>query len=229
MEEFEAITPIFQEFNNTKEFNIKIGEIGYILTISENNTDIKFIVSQKERNDPFEYGEHYNLDKLIKINDIFKMFNSIHAVRKSIESLLNAKKYSFEKNDENLIFTVKINFFEEITDASFFLNKKKLTKEEMEKIMSKQNYEIKELKAEIENLKNKYDNEINKLNKEIKEIKEQNKELINLNQNIFYLFKQQNNELYFNFREGINYTLSNNGKTAKKNKWRLFVELYYNR
>ena len=149
MEEFEAITPIFQEFNNTKEFNIKIGEIGYILTISENNTDIKFIVSQKERNDPFEYGEHYNLDKL-------------HAVRKSIESLLNAKKYSFEKNDENLIFTVKINFFEEITDASFFLNKKKLTKEEMEKIMSKQNYEIKEQKAEIENLKNKYDNEINK-------------------------------------------------------------------
>ena len=209
MEEVKPISPIIQEFKNIKDFDIKIGKINYIFSISESNTDINFVITQKERAEPFEYGEHYSLDKLIKINDVFKMFKSINAVRKSFESLLNAKKYSFEKNDENIIFTVKINIFEEVTDVSFILNKKKLKKEEIEKILNRQINEINELKAEFENLKIKHDKEISELNKEIKEIKEQNKELLDL-------FKQQNKEFFFCFRNGTNYTLTNKGKTAEK-------------
>ena len=57
MEDDNYITPNFQEFKNIKDFNIKIGEINYILSISESNTDINFVIKQKERNDPFEYGE----------------------------------------------------------------------------------------------------------------------------------------------------------------------------
>ena len=209
MEEVKSTTPIFQEFKNIKDFNIKIGEMNYIFSISESNTDINFVITQKERTDPFEYGEHYSLDKLIKINDIFKMFNSINAVRKSFESLLNAKKCSFEKNDENIMFTAKINIFEETKDVSFVLNKTKLKKEEIEKIVNRQINEIKELKNEIEILKIKHDKEISELNTEIKEIKEQNKKLFNL-------FNQQNEKFSFSFREGMNYTLSNNGKTAEK-------------
>ena len=202
MEEVKSISPMIQEFKNIKDFNIKIEEINYIFSISESNTDINFVITQKERTDPFEYGEHYSLDKLIKINDVFKMFNSINAVRKSFESLLNARKYSFKKNEENIIFTVKINIFEEVTDVSFILNKKKLNKEEIEKIVNRQINEIKELKAELENLKIKHD-------KEIKEIKEENKKL-------FDLIMQNNKEFSFSFRKGTNYTLSNNGKIAEK-------------
>ena len=225
MEDVNSITPNFQEFKNIKDFNIKIGEINYIFSISESNTDINFVITQKERNDPFEYGEHYSLDKLIKINDIFKMFNSINAVRKSFESLLISKKYTFEKNDDNIIFTLKINIFEEITDVSFILNKKKLSKEEIEKIMNRQINEIKELKNEIENLKIKHDKdikeikeqnnkEIKKLYQEIEDIKKLSKGVIIHNQQLFDSFKEK--DLKFNFRKGTNYTLSNNGKIAEK-------------
>ena len=240
MEDVNSITSNFQEFKNIKDFNIKIGDINYIFSISESNTDINFVITQKERNDPFEYGEHYSLDKLIKINDIFKMFNSINAVRKSFESLLISKKYTFEKNDDNIIFTLKINIFEEITDVSFILNKKKLSKEEIEKIMNRQINEIKELKNEIENLKIKHDKEIKEIKeqndieikelyKEIKELKDQNdKKIKELYTEIEEIKKQsieliksnkkKENEYSFSFRKGTNYTISNNGKTAEKTK-----------
>ena len=232
MGEVEIISSNFQEFKNIKDFNIKIGEINYIFSISESNTDIKFSITQKEGIILSEYGGNYSLDKLIKINSIFKMFDSIHLVRKSFESLLNAKKYTFEKNEENIIFNIKINFFEEITEVSFILNKRILKKEEIEKIMNRQINEITVLKAEISNLKIKYDREIgqlnkdikdirdenykkiNELNKEIKEIKEQNKELINSNQKLSNLLIKK--DLYFAFRKGTNYTLTNNGKIAEK-------------
>ena len=218
MEEVKSMTAQFQEFKNINKFNIKIGEIDYILSISESETNINFSLTQKERNEPFEYEENYSLDKLIKINNIFKMFDSIHTVRKSFESLLNAKKYSFEKNDENIIFTVQINIFEEITDVSFVLNKKKLSKEEIESIVNKQIYQIKELKIEIDNLKIKHDKEIKELNKEIKEIKDQNKELIKSNQKLIDMFTEQEKKFSFSFRNGKNYTLYNNGKTAEKTR-----------
>ena len=47
MEEVETITSHYQEFKNSKEFDIKIGELNYIFSISENNTDIKFVINQK--------------------------------------------------------------------------------------------------------------------------------------------------------------------------------------
>ena len=137
MEEVEVISSNFQEFKNIKDFNIKIGEINYIFSISENNTDIKFVINQKEGIDLYEYEEHYNLDKLIKINDIFKMFNSINSVRKSFESLLNSKKYTFIKSNENIEFILKINVFEEIREVSLYLKKKELKKEDLEIIVNK--------------------------------------------------------------------------------------------
>ena len=215
MEEVETNTPLFQEFKNTKEFNIKIEEINYIISISESNTDIKFVINQKEGNDPYEYEDHYNLDKLIKINDIFKMFNSINSVRKSIENLLNSKKYSFIKSNENIEFILKLNIFEEIREISLYLKKKKLKKENLEIIMKRQKNEIKELKTELENLKIKHDREINELKEEIKQIKEQNKKIFIQNQEVFKL-KQQKEDFSFCFRKGINYTLSKNGKIAEK-------------
>ena len=137
MEEVEIISSNFQEFKNIKDFNIKIGEINYIFSISENNTDIKFVINQKEGIDLYEYEEHYNLDKLIKINDIFKMFNSINSVRKSFESLLNSKKYTFIKSNENIEFILKFNVFEEIREVSLYLKKKELKKEDLEIIVNK--------------------------------------------------------------------------------------------
>ena len=214
MEEVETITSHYQEFKNSKEFDIKIGELNYIFSISENNTDIKFVINQKEGIDLYEYEEHYNLDKLIKINDIFKMFNSINSVRKSFENLLNSKKYTFIKSNENIEFILKLNIFEEIREVSLYLKKKKLKKEDLENIVNRQKIEIKELKTELDNLKIKHDREINELKEEIKQIKAQNKKMFILNQEV--LFKNQKEDFSFCFRKGINYTLNKNGKIAEK-------------
>ena len=108
MEEPETITPEFKDYKNVKTFNVKIKEADYILSISESSIDIHFDLIQKEGNDPFEYEENYTLDKLKKINNVFKMFDSIENVRNSFEELINTQRYTFDKNDENIIFILKI-------------------------------------------------------------------------------------------------------------------------
>ena len=67
MENAEPITPEFHDFKNTKTFEVKTKESNYTLSISDNSTSINFSLIQKEGNDPFEYGESYSLNKLIKI------------------------------------------------------------------------------------------------------------------------------------------------------------------
>ena len=84
--------------------------------------------------------------------------------------------------------------------------------------MNRQINQIKELKIEIDNLKIKHDKEIKELNKEIKEIKDQNKELIKSNQKLIDMFTEQEKKFSFSFRNGKNYTLYNNGKTAEKTR-----------
>ena len=68
MENADPITPEFQDFKNTKTFEVKIKESNYTFSISDNSTHINFSLIPKEGNDPFEYGENYSLNKLIKIN-----------------------------------------------------------------------------------------------------------------------------------------------------------------
>ena len=53
------------------------------------------------------------------------MFDSIINVRNSIDEILNAKKYSIEKNDQNIVLILKISLFEKIIEVSLFLKKKK--------------------------------------------------------------------------------------------------------
>ena len=65
------------------------------------------------------------------------MFNSINSVRKSFESLLNSKKYTFIKSNENIEFILKFNVFEEIREVSLYLKKRELKKEDLEIIVNK--------------------------------------------------------------------------------------------
>ena len=65
------------------------------------------------------------------------MFNSINSVRKSFENLLNYKKYTFIKSNENIEFILKLNIFEEIREVSLYLKKKELKKEDLEIIVNK--------------------------------------------------------------------------------------------
>ena len=216
MEEAPAITPEFKDFINIKTFDVKIEELNYTLSISDNSTHINFSLTSKEGNEPFEYEESYNLEKLIKINNIFKTFESIKDARNSFEELINAKNYFFEKNNENINFILKIANFAKIIEVTLILRRKKLTTDKLINVLFQQ---INELKIENKNLKNKYEKDINELKKEIIEIKEQNNYLIDSLKKL-KISEEKNNQPddYFNFcfRKGINYTLSKDGKIAEK-------------
>ncbi len=175
MEEAPAITPEFQDFKNIKTFEIKIKELNYTLSIGDNSSHINFSLTPKEGNELFEYEESYNLDKLIKINNIFKAIDSIKDVRNSFEELINTKNYSFEINNENINFILKIANFTKIIEVSLILRKKKLTPDKLINVLSQQ---INELKIENINLKIKHEQDINELKQEIIEIKELNNYLI---------------------------------------------------
>ena len=165
-------------------------------------------LTQKEGNDPFEYGESYNLDSLIEINNIFKTFDSISDVRSSFEELLNTQRYSFEKNSENIKLILKIPNFAKTIEVSLFLRQKKFSTENLINVLNQQ----------INDLKIKHEQDINELKKEIKEIKEQNNFIMDSYMKLLFGQKNQRTNDYFSycFRNGNNYTLSNNGKIAEK-------------
>ena len=140
------------------------------------------------------------------------MFDTIKNVRNSIEEIFNAKKYSLEKNDENIILILKISLFEKLIDVSLFLKKKEIEQTKLIDIMRQQ---INDLKREIKELKNKYNEDIEKLNNEIINLKNTNKKILKL--------IEEKDKFTFCFKNGLNYTLSKNGKIAEKtnggNNW----------
>ncbi len=208
MEAAQTAIPEFQYLKNIKTYNVKIKELNYTLSISDNSNQLNLSLTQKEGNDPFEYGESYNLDSLIEINNIFKTFDSISDVRSSFEELLNTQRYSFEKNSENIKLILKIPNFAKTIEVSLFLRQKKFSTENLINVLSQQ----------INDLKIKHEQDINELKKEIKEIKEQNNFIMDSYMKLLFEQKNQRTNDYFSycFRNGNNYTLSNNGKIAEK-------------
>jgi hypothetical protein len=201
-------------FKNDQSYDIIIQDKNYILTLTDNSLLIKLsIISKDDKDSMFE--ESYNLEQLVKINKIFAMFDSIINVRNSIDEILNAKKYSIEKNDQNIVLILKISLFEKIIEVSLFLKKKKIDQAKLIGIM---NQELKDLKEEIKELKNKNKEDIEKLNNEIIYLKNTNEKILKLFEEI-----QNKDKFRFCFRNGPNYTLSKNGKIAEKtnggNNW----------
>ena len=162
MEAQNLLAPDFENMKNIKEFNLKYNDKIYLLTISNISETINFSIVNSYNE---EYSESYSLEKLIYINKIFSMFDSLEKVRNSIEEIIKAKKYLLEINDKNIIITLKISLFEKIIEVSLNLNKKKINQNNLNDLMIKQ---IKELKNEINNLKNKHKEDIDKLIIEIK-------------------------------------------------------------
>ena len=196
MEAAQTAIPEFQYLKNIKTYNVKIKELNYTLSISDNSNQLNLSLTQKEGNDPFEYGESYNLDSLMEINNIFKTFDSISDVRSSFEELLNTQRYSFEKNSENIKLILKIPNFAKTIEVSLFLRQKKFSTENLINVLSQQ----------INDLKIKHEQDINELKKEIKEIKEQNNFIMDSYMKLLFEQKNQRTNDYFRycFRNGNN-------------------------
>ena len=214
---------IEDNFTNDKTFNLKYEEINYILELTSNSLEIQFsIYKQNESTDKFE--NKYSLNNLIKINKSFSYFNSIEEARKQIEELIALNKYKvILKDNSELLFILTINIFAQIIDINFILKGRKINQKEINKNLNKQiqnlNEEIKKLKNDNNELKNKI-LELQNENKEIKknfiELKEEFlkiKEINSQNKELDY-----SSELFkFRFKEGKNYSISQNGKIATRN------------
>ena len=180
-----AITPS-QNYYNDKSFNVKLNDASYILIISSNTLSIKFTLSQVENTQYFSFEESYTLEALKKINNIFLVFDSIESMRDSIEKILTNNKYLIsQKNDNEMIITLKVSMFEKNIDVDIPLKKTKLDQNDLIarlcQQIEKMNKEIKEIKNENINMKNLFENwkiekeqiklNIEQLQKKLKKIK----------------------------------------------------------
>ena len=225
---------------NDKSFILKYNEEIYILIISSNSLSIKMLLSKKDNNENYSFQEIMTLEQLMTIHNSFKVFDSIDLARNSIEQIISNNKYLISKKDnDNIILTLKITLFENISDACFILKKKEMSQNELiSKLcqdIKNMNEEIKELKEEINKIKKNNDNNIiNKLINEIKELKEENnnlkkyyEEIKEWKENKTKENEKDSEEYKFKFKEGLNYSLNENRtiatKNSGKNDWNCYI------
>ena len=200
---------------------MKQNDINYNLYLSSNTEAIKFSIKSEFSNNCFFCEEIYTLENLSNINKIFVSFDSIEMLRNSIEDIISNNKYSMKENKENIELILKVPLFQKIIDIPLILNKKNMNQKDINENIYEQ---------------------LNNLNNEIKLLKEENKELKKSNEKLLKLYNELKNNIdnmdkkfnslqteessdifKFRFREGKNYTISDNGRIATKisggNSW----------
>ena len=138
----EAPKPITLQTPNkeqSKNFNIFFEEKKYNLEINSTDKQVFINLFQNEKI-TYSYEGIFCLEEIKKINNIFNFFNSISSIRNSIESIIQKNKYELKRINNNQInIILKVNFFENVVDASIPLKQKKKNQEEIINDLIEQN------------------------------------------------------------------------------------------
>ena len=148
--------------NNMKfvnEYNLNFDNISYLLKLGIIPLTIEeLIIFAQENNDinSFCYQNSFSLEKIQNMNKIFKQFDSIKEIINILKEIIEDKKISIKKinNDLNVIFKVKKPGKGE-EEIIFCLTK---TKFSVEKIIENLISHINDMKLEINKLKSEISN-----------------------------------------------------------------------
>ena len=157
----EAQKPILiqtQDKEGKKLFTVLLEEKKYNLEINSTDRQI-FISLLPNEGNTYSYEGISSLEEIKNINNIFNYFNSISSIRNSIESNIQKNKYEIKRINNNQInIILKVDFFENVVDASIPLKQKKRNQEEIINDLIEENKilrnEIKTLKQENISFKN---------------------------------------------------------------------------
>jgi len=133
------------------EYKLNFKSTDYILKLLKLKQDLILLVNEQNIINSFGFQEIFSLEKLQKMNKIFRAFDSIDEVANSLEEIISLKKISLKKENSNIFITFKFNKpgkGEE--DIIFTLVKANLSSNEIiENLISY----INNLKKEIDDLK----------------------------------------------------------------------------
>ena len=168
MDETEAPKPItsIDEMKNIKQFDIKLTNEEYVLKIGEGYNVITFSINKKG-NDLIIYENEYSFEDLLKINENFKVFNSVNALYNSFDELFKSNKIIIEKDENNLdniqLGILMCNFLGKEIKCLLYLKRKEIKDQdynkkllieisELKKLMTKNNEEISVLNEKVDKL-----------------------------------------------------------------------------
>ena len=213
-----------ETLSNEKQFKIQLDNVESILNISSSSHSIKFELKPNLKS--IFYEKIFSLEDLIKINKIFVAFDSIETIRKSFEDIIEKNKFSIEIKSRDVEIIFKVQIFEKLIDINLILEKKNISQEKLNDILSG---EIKDLKDEIKKLKEennelKIDND--NIKKELKKLKDSNGLLFELYSKVVKEFNdiyyEVRDKFTFRFLKANNYALTYNALIATKlfsNDW----------
>ena len=132
-----------------ESFNVSFDNKKCLLTISRNLKELKFSLNFEDNLNTFE--GNFSYEELIKLNNIFQIFNSIEEIEKSLKQAISENKLELIKvKDIQMNLNFKVNFLAKRIDIYMPLNQRKINEKEIIQILLKEN---KELKKEINNIK----------------------------------------------------------------------------
>jgi len=197
-EEGEKIEPEKNFPKITKNYELYLENDNYSITIEiTSNQIISFKAFQINNISYFIYFKEYKYEELLKIFLLQKeYYDNISKIFKFLDNSLSRKKCSLNQGNDKkeLKLIIKKTLDYEEIECSISLNKKKLTNEEMIKVLFN---EIKEIKLKL--LKNNNNNNINNKDKKPENlgIIDRLLEYKNTNNNSFYL--SSDNYSYYTF------------------------------
>ena len=161
-------------FNNKQKFIITQDNVNIKTIISYNDKLISFELKEENIFIKKEYHKITSLDELIKIDKIFRLFDSLEEVLDFFKKIINNKNLSIIKDNEN---EIKLKIYNSLIENYFFINiplKKPDIKTEMNNMTQyiiSLNNKINELEKKL-NENKKEINELKNYEKEFKEFKE---------------------------------------------------------
>ena len=154
---------------NIENFNLVFEDKNCILTINKMVNALKFSL-EFEGNLNNIYEGNFSYEELNELSSIFKIFNNIDEIEKSLKQAISSKKIELSKIKESQInLNFKENIFGKIIDISIPLNQREIDQKEIIQILLKEN---KDLRNEIINLKEENKNiklTLDSLNKKFNE------------------------------------------------------------
>jgi len=135
-----------------KEYKLSFESTDYILKLLRLKQDLILLVNEQNTINSFCFQEIFSLEKLQKMNKIFRLFESIDEVKNTLEEIISLKRISLKKENGNILVSFKFNKpVKGDEDIIFTLVKVNLSPNEIiENLISY----INNLKKEIDDLKN---------------------------------------------------------------------------
>ena len=197
--------------NNSQEFRISQNDMDIKINISYNEKLITFELQEENIFPKKQYLKEFSLNDLIKIDKIFRLFDSLEEVLNFFQKLINNKNVSTLKENEK---EIKIKIYNSLFENYFFMTipiKESDIKSEMNNI-TQYIISLNNKINELEKIVNENKKEVNELKKEKKQIENEfaefkEKKAIEINQlkqntsNEINDFKIKNNEINYIINE----------------------------